>query len=158
MQGVELREEFIQRSVFRSCGFFSLFTSESPLRMGKYLHVLDVYRKALIWDEKYVSDTGSSGKQSQFWSAIELTDAGIRLEPSSSVEQGRIAFKANDDGVLRLPTLIMDHATESTFLNLIAFDGLYVGDLRGEATSFIYFMRQLIKTPRDVRVLISSGI
>ncbi|KAF7134778.1 hypothetical protein RHSIM_Rhsim08G0051800 [Rhododendron simsii] len=151
--GGEPREEFIQELVLDSWGFWS----RTPLRMGKCLHVLDLYRKTLIWDEKYVSDPGEFGQTLQFWSAIELTEAGIRLEPSFTVKQGRISFNA-DDGVLRLPCLELDHATESTFLNLIAFDSLHVGDLRGEVTSFIYFMRQLIKTPRDVSVLISRRI
>ncbi|KAI8541443.1 hypothetical protein RHMOL_Rhmol08G0061100 [Rhododendron molle] len=150
--GGEPREESIQEIVLSSWGF-----GTQPPLMGKSLHVLDLYRKVLIWDEKYVSDTGSAGITSQFRSAIELTEAGIRLEPSYLITQGRIAFNS-DDGVLTLPRLEVDHATESTFLNLIAFDGLHVGDLRGEVTSFIFFMRQLIKSPRDVHVLISSGI
>ncbi|KAF7135569.1 hypothetical protein RHSIM_Rhsim08G0051700 [Rhododendron simsii] len=151
--GGELSEESIEDLVLGSWGFWS----GTPLGMGKCLHVLDMYRKTLIWDERYDSHTASSGQAFQFWSAIELTEAGIRLEPSFEIMQERISFNT-DDGVLRLPFLVADHAMESTFLNLIAFDGLHVGDLRGEVTSFIYFMRQLIKSPRDVSVLISSGI
>ncbi|KAE9466488.1 hypothetical protein C3L33_01620, partial [Rhododendron williamsianum] len=151
--GGEPREKFIQDLVL---GSWDLWSHEHPL-MGKCLHVLDVYRKALIWDEKYVSIAALSVKTFQLWSAIELTEAGIRLKRSFSEQKGRIAFNAND-GVLTLPRLEVDHVTESTFLNLIAFDGLHVGDLPGEVTSFIYFMRQLIKSPRDVRLLISSGI
>ncbi|KAI8541449.1 hypothetical protein RHMOL_Rhmol08G0061700 [Rhododendron molle] len=151
--GGEPREKFIQELVLESWGFWS----RTPLRMGKCLHVLDLYRKTLIWDEQYVSDTGEFGQTFQFWSAIELTEAGIRLKPSFEIMQERISFNA-DDGVLTLPRLEVDHATESTFLNLIAFDGLHVGDLRGELTSFIYFLRQLIKSPRDVNVLISNRI
>ncbi|KAI8541444.1 hypothetical protein RHMOL_Rhmol08G0061200 [Rhododendron molle] len=149
----KLREDFIEKCVLQFLGFMTW----GPLRMWKCLHVLDMYRKVLIFDEKYVGDTGSPRRAFRFWSAIELTEAGIRLEPSYEVEQGSLAFNAND-GVLKLPRLEVDHATELTFLNLIAFDGLQAGDLQGEATSFIYFMRQLIKTPRDVSVLISSGI
>ncbi|KAG5534888.1 hypothetical protein RHGRI_022867 [Rhododendron griersonianum] len=153
--GGEPREEFIQKLVL---DYWEL-SSPQPLRMGKCLHLLDSCRMALFGDEKYVSDTDSSDRTTfQFWSAIELTEAGIRLEPAKSVRtQETISFNAND-GVLTLPTIVVDHAMESMFLNLIAFDGLCIGDLRGEVTSFIYFMRQLIKTPRDVSVLTSSHI
>ncbi|KAE9466487.1 hypothetical protein C3L33_01621, partial [Rhododendron williamsianum] len=151
--GGELRQEFIQKHV--PLRYFSFW----PRSVAKCLHVLDMYRKTLIWDERYVSENLPTlpGQTHEFWSAIELTEAGIRLKPSFEIMQERISFNA-DDGVLTLPRLEVDHATESTFLNLIAFDGLHVGDLRGELTSFIYFLRQLIKSPRDVSVLISSRI
>ncbi|KAG5534885.1 hypothetical protein RHGRI_022864 [Rhododendron griersonianum] len=146
--GGELRQEFIQKHV--PLRYFSFW----PRSVAKCLHVLDMYRKTLIWDERYVSETPPtfSVQTHAFWSAIELTEAGIRLEAEETISFHK------DKGVLRLPRLEVNNATESIFLNLIAFDGLHAWGFQGEVTSFIYFMRQLIQSPRDVRLLISSHI
>ncbi|KAI8541445.1 hypothetical protein RHMOL_Rhmol08G0061300 [Rhododendron molle] len=93
--------------------FFSLSMSLSPVRMGKCLHVLDMYRKTLTWDGRYEACVSllPSGITLAFWSANELTEAGIRLEPADfDKTQETISFD-NDDGVLRLPRLVVDHAT-----------------------------------------------
>ncbi|XP_058179963.1 UPF0481 protein At3g47200-like [Rhododendron vialii] len=153
---------FLKLMVLDGCFMLHFIDRESHYGLNRDMLLLENQLPILVLlkiDQvrNYVSHTGSSGKAFQFWSAIELTEAGIRLKPSIAVEQGRISFNA-DDGVLRLPRLEVDHATESIFRNLIAFDSLHVGDLRGELTSFIYFMRQLIKIPRDVSVLIARGI
>ena len=89
---------------------------------------------------------------------MELQEAGIRFEAiETGIKTGgpdRISFK---DMVLCLPVLVVDDTTESTFLNVIAFERLHVG-VGNEVTSYVYFMGKIINSVRDVILLKSNGI
>lgn len=140
--------------------FCSPSTPISP--MGKCLHVLDVYRKSLILEKPH--RRSRRGRRSPsvpheseddiIPSATELNEAGIRFKKSTTVSLRDITFRG---GVLRLPLLIVDDATESMFLNLIAFENFHVG-AGHEVTSYIFFMDNIIDNERDVALLYSRGI
>ncbi|KAG5520650.1 hypothetical protein RHGRI_033283 [Rhododendron griersonianum] len=81
-------------------------------------------------------------------SAMELSDAGIRFKKSRSASLDDISFTG---GVLSLPPIMVDDTTESTFLNLIAFERFHVDFAGGnEVTSYIFFMSKIIEIDEDV--------
>ncbi|XP_052170365.1 UPF0481 protein At3g47200-like [Diospyros lotus] len=129
-------------------------------KMGKRLHILDLYRKSLLYKgpkpPKSTKPKDSQGHDSTtvVRSATELREAGIRFRKSKSESLRDISF---DGGVLSLPKFVVDDTTESTFLNLIAFERCHVG--AGHAiTSFICFMDNIIDHDRDISLLSSKGI
>lgn len=150
-------EEFVNKLILKFC---SPSTPISP--MGKCLHVLDVYRKSLILEKPH--RRSRRGRRSPsvpheseddiIPSATELNEAGIRFKKSTTASLRDITFRG---GVLRLPLLIVDDATESMFLNLIAFENFHVG-AGHEVTSYIFFMDNIIDNERDVALLYSRGI
>ncbi|KAK8716408.1 hypothetical protein V6N13_043717 [Hibiscus sabdariffa] len=87
-------------------------------------------------------------------SATELNEAGIRFKKSKSVSLKDIEFCG---GILRLLVIIVDDATESMFLNLIAFERFHVG-AGNEVTSYTFFMDNIVDNGRDVALLHSRGI
>ncbi|KAJ7969366.1 UPF0481 protein [Quillaja saponaria] len=152
-------EELINKLILKFC---SPGAATIP-RMGKCLHVLDVYRKNIVLEEApmYRSkgirrrSTRSVGVGDEIIrSAIELYEAGILFEKSESSSLRDISFTG---GVLRLPVVVVDDATESTFLNLIAFERFHVG-AGNEVTSYIFFMDNLIDREMDVALLETRGI
>ncbi|XAR60991.1 hypothetical protein NMG60_11034558 [Bertholletia excelsa] len=89
-----------------------------------------------------------------FHSATELYEAGIRFKKSNTPFLDDISFK---NGILRLPTFIVDDMTESTFLNLIAFERCHVG-AGHHITSFICFMDNIVEVGHDINHLCSAGV
>ncbi|KAK2965657.1 hypothetical protein RJ640_011733 [Escallonia rubra] len=129
--------------------------------MGRCLHVLDVYRKSLLWEDpisksrrhKKYGLTNQEGDEI-IRSATELNEAGIRFKKSKTGSLKDISFHG---GILRLPLIVVDDATESMFLNQIAFERFHVG-AGNEVTSYIFFMDNIIDNVRDVSLLHSQGI
>jgi hypothetical protein len=130
--------------------------------MGKCLHVLDVHRKSLLRENprRKTRPRRSAGVINHangdeiIRSAAELYEAGIRFKKSGSGSLKDISFTG---GVLRLPVIVVDDATESMFLNLIAFERFHVG-AGNEITSYIFFMDNIIDNAKDVALLHSSRI
>ncbi|KAI3665838.1 hypothetical protein L6452_44473 [Arctium lappa] len=87
-------------------------------------------------------------------SATELYEAGIRFKKTKSRSLKGISFHG---GVLKLPPVMVDDATESLFLNLVAFERLHAG-AGNEVTSYIFFMDNIIDHANDVNLLHSQGI
>ncbi|KAJ8759914.1 hypothetical protein K2173_010060 [Erythroxylum novogranatense] len=143
-------EGFVNKLILKFCFFSSTHFSTKH----KCLHVLDVYRKSILFEEnlsKKKSGHRSSGSARYrgdsddiIRSATELNEAGI----------WDISFHG---GVLKLPTIVVDDATESIFLNLIAFERLHVG-AGNEVTSYVFFMDNIIDSAKDVALLHSQGI
>lgn len=112
--------------------FYSL-GSPWEIDMGKCLHVLDVVRKgALLHDSDYRRPHrriwGRTRPSKRRYSIIlpsasELHEAGIHFEKSKSTCLTDVSFRR---GVLSLPTIVVDDAAESMFLNLVAFELLHV--------------------------------
>ncbi|KAH7860183.1 hypothetical protein Vadar_010275 [Vaccinium darrowii] len=155
-------EEFVNKLVLKFCWPNLWFPPDS--RMGKCVHLLDLYRKSLLWEDPRKKE---SSKQQIPWngkchegggqiirSAVELYEAGIRFKKSKSRSLIDISF---EDGVLRLPHIVVDDTTESMFLNLIAFERFHVG-AGNEVTSYIFFMDNIIDSPMDVNHLHVRGI
>lgn len=85
---------------------------------------------------------------------MELHEAGIVFRMSKTRSLKDISFHG---GILKLPLIVVDDATESMFLNLIAFERLHVG-AGNEVTSYIFFMDNIIDNAKDVSLLHSNGI
>ncbi|OWM76306.1 UPF0481 protein At3g47200-like [Punica granatum] len=130
------------------------------MKMGKCLHVLDVFRKSLLHEgpskktRRRKSDMARKGGDEIIRSATELDEAGISFKKSKSASLKDISFSG---GVLSLPVVVVDDTTESMFLNLIAFERFHVG-AGNEVTSYIFFMDNIIDNERDVALLHSRGI
>ncbi|KAJ4840143.1 hypothetical protein Tsubulata_000211 [Turnera subulata] len=127
---------------------------------GRCLHVLDLYRKSLLtepeWRYHRIKTHASRYKDVDdiIRSATELNEAGISFRKSKSKSLKDISFR---HGVLRLPVIIVDDATEATLLNLMSLERLHVG-LGNEVTSYVFFMDNIIDNERDVALLHSKGI
>ncbi|KAK3228957.1 hypothetical protein Dsin_000838 [Dipteronia sinensis] len=149
--------DYVNKLIFK---FFS--TGIHVLDMGnhKCLHVLDVYRKSLLQERSHEK----TQHHHRSWiadiddhnipTATQLYNAGIRFRKKKSFSLKNISFK---HGVLKLPTVLIDDASEFIFLNLMAFERLHVG-AGNEVTSYIIFMDNLIDNDRDVALLQSRGI
>ncbi|KAF5795420.1 hypothetical protein HanXRQr2_Chr08g0339511 [Helianthus annuus] len=151
-------EECVNKMVQKFCSPYSRIT-----KMGRSLHPLDVYRRSLLWEnprhkkkpvtKSYHHLVIQEGDEI-VRSATELYEAGIRFKKSKTRSLKGISFKG---GVLTLPPVMVDDATESLYLNLIAFERLHVG-AGNEVTSYIFFMDNIIDHAKDVSLLHSQGI
>ncbi|XP_065853466.1 UPF0481 protein At3g47200-like [Euphorbia lathyris] len=151
--GQEKDEDFVNHLILKFC-----FPNTPVSSLGKCLHVLDVYRKNLIQkhgdrDRRRGRSRHKSG-DNIIRSATELDEAGIRFKKSKTKSLKDISFRG---GVLRLPVIVVNDATEYIFLNLMAFERFHIG-AGNEVTSYIYFMDNIIDSERDVALLYSRGI
>ncbi|XP_058092806.1 UPF0481 protein At3g47200-like [Magnolia sinica] len=156
-------EEYIHELILKFCT-----SNAKATNMGLGLHVLDVVRKSMLHipHPRPSSSTTpvpfpslpsfpahpSTGEIIQ--SAWELYEAGIRFKKSKTQSLKDIKFR---HGILRLPVIVVDDTTGSTFLNLMAFERLHVG-AGNEVTSYVCFMDNLIDSEKDVSLLHSKGI
>lgn len=138
--------------------FFSPHEYHPKTDLG--LHALDVRRKSMLKSQKKKKKKkkkapgamlGSHGNRGTVIvrSATELHEAGVKLRKSRTDSLRDISFK---HGVLDLPTIMVDDATESMFLNMMAFERLHVG-ASNEVTSYVFFMDSIIDSPTDVSLL-----
>ncbi|XP_047320058.1 UPF0481 protein At3g47200-like [Impatiens glandulifera] len=149
--------------------FYSLSTTVNNITEmnGKSLHILDIFRKSLLWQDpkklkkiesknklKTIHEDSGGGGEEIVRSAMELNEAGIQFKKNKSGSLKDITFKR---GSLKLPLIVVDDATESMFLNLIAFERFHV-DAGNEVTSYIFFMDNIIDNAKDVSLLHSRGI
>ncbi|XP_059656515.1 UPF0481 protein At3g47200-like [Cornus florida] len=135
--------------------------STTKLRLGNCLHVLDVYRKSLLWEDPFTdkdqgiaSTSDPVGTDEIIRSATELNEAGIKFSKSESESLKDITFFG---GVLRLPGIVVDAVTEPLFRNLIAFERFHV-EAGKEVTSYVFLMGNLISNVEDVCLLTSQQI
>ncbi|KAL6003615.1 hypothetical protein ACLOJK_023848 [Asimina triloba] len=129
--------------------------------MGLGLHVLDVVRKSLLLMPYYKTvfrppSRLCSRKSGVFKirSATQLMEAGIGFKRSRTFSLRDIEFK---DGILSVPFIVVDDATEPTLLNVMAFERLHVG-AGNEVTAYVFFMDNLINSYLDVAFLQSQEI
>ncbi|GLT30233.1 hypothetical protein SLA2020_050460 [Shorea laevis] len=121
-------DELLYKLILKFC---SPIPATSISSMGKCLHVLDVYKKSLLYQvkpgrthQRKLRASHHKDSDDIIRSATEINEAGIRFKESKTASLKDIRFKG---GVLQLPTIIVDDATESMFLNLIAFERFHVG-------------------------------
>ncbi|KAI3872332.1 hypothetical protein MKX03_019599 [Papaver bracteatum] len=153
-------EEYLNSIIIR------FFTPNRPTHIvGKCRHVLDVYRKNLLQEPhnkpRKPHGHGPHGKNGHseysfdiIRSARELYEAGIDLKISKTLSLKDISFSG---GVLRLPMIVVDDTTESTFLNLMAYERFHDGE-GNDVTACIFFIANIIDSAKDVTLLHSKGI
>ncbi|KAF7124131.1 hypothetical protein RHSIM_Rhsim12G0117000 [Rhododendron simsii] len=157
-------DEYVNKLILKFCcrNGFPLDSS-----MGKCLHLLDVHRKILLWedtngggdkgqkDKKGKTDSkASAGGEEIIRSAMELNEAGINFRKSRTQSLKDISFEG---GKLTLPLIVVEDTTESMFLNLIAFERFHVG-VGNAVTSYVFIMDSIIDSARDVSLLHDEGI
>ncbi|XP_052170368.1 putative UPF0481 protein At3g02645 [Diospyros lotus] len=134
-------------------------------KMGKCLHMLNLYRKGLLYTyNEYGNVVPQSPDQGEgkdklvghnvVHPAIELHEASVRFTKSDSKSLQDITF---DSGILKLPNFIVDDHTESMFLNLIAFERCHIR-AGSDITSFVTFMDHIIDDNQDIKLLSLKGI
>ena len=140
-------------------GFFFPYSSTKMVNTSSdYCHVLDVYRKILLWEKPEFEappHVPTPGRHDVIIrSAREIHEAGIQIKMSKTRSPCDISFHG---GILRLPVFVVDNLTESLFSNLIAFERFQAG-IGLEVTSYIFFMAKIINNARDASFLSSLGI
>lgn len=140
-----------------------VYATTANSSMGKCFHVLDLYRKSLLQVEPKIKKPkiqsietygGNHTGSDIIGSATQLHEAGIQFKRSKSSSLKDITFSR---GILRLPVIYVDDATQSMFLNLMAFERFHIG-AGHEISSFIFFMDKMIDNEKDVTLLHSKGI
>lgn len=86
--------------------------------------------------------------------ATSLVEAGIKFRRVESKSILDIKFK---DGVLEIPPLPIEEATETVFRNLISFEQCYP-DCEARFTSYAVLIDNLINTAKDVDILCENKI
>ncbi|XP_022960231.1 UPF0481 protein At3g47200-like [Cucurbita moschata] len=133
--------------------------------LDEFLHILDLYKASLLCPPidrtKWCEKGELSGAEFQVIPpATKLHEAGIKFKMSQTKSLKDVIFD-EVEGVLSLPMLMVDDNTESTFLNVMAFEKLHVEGAAQEApsliTSFVILMSNLIDDERDVALLSSKG-
>ncbi|GKV10425.1 hypothetical protein SLEP1_g21789 [Rubroshorea leprosula] len=87
-------------------------------------------------------------------SATELNEAGIKFQK----KEGKLFDIEFQNGVMSIPTLIIDDYTESIFRNIVAYEQYDVGVISQPFTDYITFMDCLINTGKDVGLLCRCGV
>ncbi|TVU13184.1 hypothetical protein EJB05_40716, partial [Eragrostis curvula] len=123
------------------------------------LHPLDVFHKSFccIWLEDSSRKERSQQEErneNTMRSAVELSEAGINFKKSETQSIQDIDFK---DGVLSMPPVEVDHTTEKTFLNLMAFEKVH-RSAGTHATDYMIFMDNIIDSERDLALLRKKGV
>ncbi|CAI9102851.1 OLC1v1001204C2 [Oldenlandia corymbosa var. corymbosa] len=155
-QAMNDEDEYINRLILQ----FS-FPSTPHKRLGRCKHVLDAYRKSLLWEDPDIPKFEtrpyigfSVGGDDIVPSAAQLHEAGIVIQRNTTGSLTDISFS---HGILRLPQIVVDDTSEPVFLNLIAFERFHV-DAGNEVTSYISFMDDIIDNAKDVSLLHSREI
>ncbi|XP_058092796.1 UPF0481 protein At3g47200-like [Magnolia sinica] len=100
------------------------------------------------------------GKQGVIWPATQLHEAGIRFKTSKTQYLNDINFQKSFlcfPSTISLPEIEVDDATESKFLNIMAFEQLHA-DAGSEVSSYVSFMDNIIDSERDVILLNENKI
>ncbi|PWA84821.1 hypothetical protein CTI12_AA155880 [Artemisia annua] len=140
--------------------------SFDPLSDQSYLHCLHVFRQSLLrrgpqmeprrWIKRWSHNNRVADKRrTQLIHCVtELKEAGIKFRRRKTDRFWDIKF---EDGVLKIPRLLIHDGTKSLFLNLIAFEQSHL-DCGNEITSYVIFMDNLINSQEDVGYLHYCGI
>ncbi|XP_018824907.1 UPF0481 protein At3g47200-like isoform X2 [Juglans regia] len=137
--------------------FWTTFSPTASTKISHELkdikHIVDLLRKWMV-----VSSTIEEGNSSEYWkvipSATSLMEAGIKFVKATSESILDVKF---NDGVLKIPPLLIQETTETAFRNLIAFEQCYT-DCEAWLTSYAILIDNLINTTNDVDILCDSEI
>ncbi|CAN6681771.1 unnamed protein product [Malus baccata var. baccata] len=86
--------------------------------------------------------------------AAELLQAGVKFTVGKGSNIFDIKFS---DGILEIPTLIVADTTDLAIRNLLAFEQCHKRE-EDCLTSYVFLMKRLAKTPKDVELLVEHGI
>ncbi|ONI02944.1 hypothetical protein PRUPE_6G230300 [Prunus persica] len=146
-----------------SLGYANTF---DPLSDQGGLHCLDVFRRSLlrrglqptprVWIKKWshANRVADKRRQQLIHCVTELREAGIKFKKRKTDRFWDVKF---ENGILRIPRLLIHDGTKSLFLNLIAFEQCHL-DCSNDITSYVIFMDNLINSPQDVGYLHYCGI
>lgn len=116
-------------------------------------HILDLLRTLLIRRSTRL-DEDTLGLH-PVPSARILEEAGIKFQRVNS--SCILDIKLRNDHVLEIPPLLIQETTEVVFRNLISYEQCLPG-CRPVITSYAILFNNLIKTAKDVNILIEKGI
>ncbi|XP_027120279.1 UPF0481 protein At3g47200-like [Coffea arabica] len=123
----------------------------------KPVHLLGLMHKILSasFSETLTSTTYSNTTHSSLFlkSAGELRQSGIKFEKAAD---GKSSFHITfENGVLKIPPLVVDDDTESVFRNLIAYEEYMSNPIETWKciSDYIIFIDSLIDSPSDVETL-----
>ncbi|KAG4151638.1 hypothetical protein ERO13_D04G078300v2 [Gossypium hirsutum] len=116
-------------------------------------HILDLLRKSLILPYSGEDSQHCLGWQ-PFPSATSIKEAGIEFRRVSSSSILDIRFR---NGILEMPSLLIQETTETIFRNLISFEQCYPNCSPGVA-SYVILLSNLINTSKDLDILCGTGI
>ncbi|KAM2640361.1 hypothetical protein TB1_026751 [Malus domestica] len=141
-------------------------TTFDPLSEQGGLHCLDVFRRSLlrtglqavprVWIKRWSHSNRVADKRRQqlIHCVTELKEAGIKFKKRKTDRFWDVKF---ENGILKIPRLLIHDGTKSLFLNLIAFEQCHL-DCSNDITSYAIFMDNLINSPQDVGYLHYCGI
>ncbi|KAI9111144.1 hypothetical protein K1719_017755 [Acacia pycnantha] len=89
------------------------------------------------------------------YSVSKLYDAGIKFEVNE--DEVSILKLEFSKGVLKMPKIIILGITEAQLRNVVAFEQ-YHPPYSGSMTDYIFLLRYLIRTEKDVEILVEKGI
>ncbi|GMH06399.1 hypothetical protein Nepgr_008239 [Nepenthes gracilis] len=137
-----------------------------PLSDQGALHCLDVFRISLlhkgaqpvprIWFRRrsHANPVADKRRQQLIHCVTDLKNAGIKFKKRRTDRFWDIKF---ENGVLKIPRLLVHDGTKSLFFNLIAFEQCHL-NCTNDITSYVIFMDNLINSAEDVGYLHSHGI
>ncbi|CAK9181078.1 unnamed protein product [Ilex paraguariensis] len=88
-------------------------------------------------------------------SVTELREAGIKFEKTKCSSLLDVKF---ENGIIKIPPLLVDDNTEWLFRNLIAYEQYSGKTGKTYMTDYMNFMDCLLSSPKDVEILRHSGI
>lgn len=138
-----------------------------PLSDQSGLHCLDVFRRSLlrqgpqapapkVWFKRWshANRVADKRRQQLIHCVTELKEAGVKFKKRKTDRFWDIKF---ENGVLKIPRILIHDGTRSLFLNLIAFEQCHL-DCSNDITSYVIFMDNLIDSAEDVGYLHYCGI
>ncbi|GAB2223922.1 hypothetical protein Droror1_Dr00004667 [Drosera rotundifolia] len=149
------------RNRLESSHRFSKDVPFDPLSEQGGLHCLDVFRRSLLhkgtqqaprqWFRRWSHSKGVADKRSQqlIHCVVDLKNAGVRFQKRKTDRFWDIKF---ENGVFKIPRLLVHDGTKSLFFNLIAFEQCHM-DTTNDITSYMIFMDNLIDSAADVSYL-----
>ncbi|KAK2633055.1 hypothetical protein EUGRSUZ_L00666 [Eucalyptus grandis] len=141
-------------------GSTSLESNPLPCEFRKGIdHCLELFRWSLLHPDPKRAANEESSQIGQQWQQFihcvtELRKKGIKFKKGEVGGFRNIQFK---DGTLEIPLLVIQDATRSVFLNLIAFEQCHF-NCGNDVISYLFFMDHLINSAEDVGHLHDCGI
>ncbi|KAE8729686.1 putative Calcium-binding EF-hand family protein [Hibiscus syriacus] len=139
--------------------FGNMFSSDAPpmdqnIFLGKEIkHIIDLLRMSLVSPSEKDDQSDYSGWQ-PIPSASKLKEAGVSFKKVKSKSILDIKF---NNGVLEIPSLLIQETMETVFRNLISFEQCYPNCIP-RLTSYAKLLDNLIDTTDDMEVLCKKDI